>query len=86
MLARIVILVSAFVLGVSGANLTLTQNGKSDYTIVIGAEASPSERHAAQELQSFLEQISGARLPISTEMRPKMVLVGDSAVLQALHL
>ena len=86
MLARIIILVSAFALGAPGANLTLTKNGKSDYAIVIAAEASPSERHAAEELQSFLEQVSGARLPISTELRPKMVLVGNSAALQALNL
>lgn len=86
MLARIIILVSAFALCAPGANLTLTRDGKSGYTIVIAADASPSERHAAEELQSFLEQISGARLPISTETRPKMVLVGNSAALQALHL
>ncbi|HTS60389.1 MAG TPA: DUF4838 domain-containing protein, partial [Candidatus Acidoferrales bacterium] len=56
----------------------------SGYAIVIGTEASPSERHAAEEMQSFLEQISGARLPISTEAHPRMVLVGDSAPLRAL--
>jgi len=86
MLARITVLVSAAALCASGADLTLAQNGRSDYAIVISAEASPSERHAAGELQGFLERISGVRLPIATTPRPKMVLVGDSAALQALNL
>jgi hypothetical protein len=63
--ARVIALLSAFGLSASSANLILSQNGKPGYTIVIGAESSPSERHAAEELQNFLEQISGARLPIS---------------------
>jgi hypothetical protein len=61
MLARVIVLLSAFALCASGANLILAQNGKSDYTIVISTEASPSERHAAEELQKFVEQISGAQ-------------------------
>jgi len=86
MLARVIALLSLFALSASGANLILSQNGKSGYTIVIGAEASPSERHAAEELQNFLEQISGASLPISMEPRPRMVLVGNSAALRELKL
>ena len=84
--ARVMGLLSLFALSASGANLILSQNGKSGYTIVIGAEASPSERHGAEELQNFLEQMSGARLPISTEPRHKMVLVGNSAALETLNL
>jgi hypothetical protein len=86
MLARVIVLLSAFALCASGANLILAQNGKSDYTIVISTEASPSERHAAEELQKFVEQISGAQLPISMKPRPKMVLLGNSAALEALNL
>ena len=86
MLVRVIGLLSLLSLPTSAANLILSQNGKSGYTIVIGAEASPSERHAAGELQTFLEQMSGARLPISTETHPRMVLVGDSAPLRALKL
>ncbi len=84
MLARVIALFSAFALCASGANLILSQNGKSGYTIVIGTEASPSERHAAEELQTFFEQISGAKLPISTARHPRMVLVGNSEALRAL--
>ena len=41
--------------------------------MVISAEPSPSERHAAGELQKFEEQISGVTLPISTDPRPKSI-------------
>ncbi len=64
----------------------LVQDGKSDYAIVIDPNASPSERHGAQELQKFLETISGAQVPVTTEPRPKMVLVGDSPALRDLRL
>ena len=84
--ARTTALFFVFTFGAFGANVTLAQNGKSGYAIVIGTDASPSERHAAEELQNFFEQISGARLPVSTHAGPRMVLVGDSAPLRALKL
>ena len=68
------------------ANLRLVENGKSDYSIVIAPDASQSERHGAEELQKFLEQMSGARLPITTDPRRRMVLVGNSAALENLNL
>ncbi len=37
--------------------ITLAQNGKSDYSIVLADDASPSEIHGAKELQSFFEMI-----------------------------
>ena len=51
--------------------------------------ASPSEQHGAEELQKFLEEMSGARLPIVTDARRPdgdLVLVGDSKQLQKLGL
>src|ERR1700733_13340280 len=68
------------------SNLRLVENGKSDYSIVIAADTSQSERHGAEELQKFLEQMSGARLPITTDPRRRMVLVGNSAALENLNL
>jgi hypothetical protein len=50
--------------------LTLTRDGKSDYVIVTAAEALPSEQHAADELQRFLREISGAELPIVRDDQP----------------
>lgn len=65
---------------------TLARNGRSPYSIVIAPDASPSEHHAAGELQRFLEQMTGARLPIATAPSSRMVLVGDSPALQTLRL
>jgi hypothetical protein len=60
--------------------LVLAQGGRSTYSICIAESASPSERHGAEELQKFLGEISGARLPIVTDAdKPAgdLVLVGD---------
>jgi len=65
----------------------LAKAGRTDYTIVISAGASPSEKHAAQELRAFLKKITGADLPIGTEaVKGPMILVGDSPALAALGL
>ncbi len=47
--------------------LTLIDDGASDYKIVRGAAASPSEVTAATELQSYLAQISGVTLTVNTD-------------------
>lgn len=63
------------------AELTLTDNGQSDYKIVIAADAIPSERYAAEELQRYLEIMSGSNLSIVTDSgqaNPRAILVGDS--------
>lgn len=86
MLARVIASIAGVAICASGAGLVLAENGRSAYTIVIAPTASPSERHAAGELQNFLEQMSGARLPVATAPADRMVLVGDSPALQALYL
>ena len=68
----------------SAAPPQLVRNGKSAYAIVVAPDASLSERHAAEELQKFLEQISGARLPITAKAQARMVLVGRSPALDSL--
>jgi alpha-glucuronidase len=68
------------------ANLRFVENGKSNYSIVIAPDVSQSERHGAEELQKFLEEMSGARLPITAEPQPRMVLVGESPALDKLNL
>ena len=47
----------------------LFRDGKTDYTIVVAADASTSEQAAARELQQYIEQMSGARLPISSDLQ-----------------
>lgn len=67
--------------------LLMADNGRSAYRIVVGRAASPSEKHAAQELRTFLEQISGARLPVITDDEPvgaAEIILGDNAHLRAI--
>jgi hypothetical protein len=47
--------------------ITIANNGKTAYRIVIPATAIPAERYAAEELQRYLAKISGAILPIVTD-------------------
>src|SRR3989442_13807015 len=73
----------------SRAALTLANNGASRYHIVISANAIPAERYAAEELQRYLERLSGAKLPIVTDAGPvelREILLGDNAHLAKLRL
>ncbi len=61
--------------------LTLSQEGKSEYVILLPENPTPVEQAAAQELQTHLAEITGARLPILPETqapsgKPR-ILVGD---------
>lgn len=51
--------------------LTLISNSTSEYVIIRGAIASPSEITAANELQDYLKQISGVEIPIRTDTEPE---------------
>ncbi|MGA2034868.1 MAG: DUF4838 domain-containing protein [Thermoguttaceae bacterium] len=71
------------------AESVLADNGRSDYRIVIAQGASPSTRYAAEELRSFLAQISGVRLPIAVDSEPVAsheILLGQSRHLAGLGL
>lgn len=62
-----------------GANLTLVQDRRSEYRIVMPAHPSVTEKKAAEELQSFIRQISGATLPLVGDDQPavkKEIVVG----------
>ncbi|HZT30682.1 MAG TPA: DUF4838 domain-containing protein [Bryobacteraceae bacterium] len=65
--------------------IRLVEGGKSSYSIVVGRDASPSERRGAAELQRYVEEMSGARLPVvSGDQSPRgpLVLVGNSRALE----
>ena len=65
----------------------LTKNGASDYVIVLGRDASPSEHRAAAEFKRFIYEMSGAVIPYapSDASAPgKSVLIGDSPALRSL--
>jgi len=67
--------------------MIIAENGKSKYNIVIGENASPSEKHGANELQMFLKEISGAELPIATDKTPSgdhEIILGENSHLQKL--
>ena len=49
------------------AGLALATNGKSAYVIVRPAKSSPPQVYAAEELRSFVKQMTGAELPIITD-------------------
>lgn len=62
-------------------SLVLVKQGKTTYSILISESAPPSEHRAAAELQRFIEEMTGARLPIITDAEEpgtNLVLVGDS--------
>ncbi|MEO6034637.1 MAG: DUF4838 domain-containing protein [Verrucomicrobiota bacterium] len=64
----------------SSAEVTLADQGKSKYTIVVPADAIASERYAAEELQRYLEKMSGAKLPIAASSQNSSaheIILGD---------
>ena len=66
---------------------TLVKQGRSDWRIVIATNAAPAERYAAEELQRYLERISGARLAIGTEAVPAAaheIVIGKSSRLDGI--
>ncbi|MGD1101127.1 MAG: DUF4838 domain-containing protein [Terriglobia bacterium] len=67
--------------------IELARDGRSKYRIVLSRNASPSERRAADELQKFIEEMSGARLPIAPEAASrggKRIFLGQSEALDSL--
>jgi len=62
-------------------------SGQSAYQIVLADNASPSTKHGAEELQMFLQEMTGAKLPIVSDRQPqgpKEIMLGDNAHLQKL--
>jgi hypothetical protein len=62
----------------------LVRDGASRHTIVIARAAAPAERRAAEELQRFLREISGASLPLADDsrgVRGPAVFIGRSRAL-----
>jgi hypothetical protein len=69
------------------ADQVLAEGGKSAYQIVVADDASPSTKHGAEELQKFLEEMTGAKLPIVSDKQPagpKEIILGDNAHFRAL--
>ncbi|MCX6623381.1 MAG: DUF4838 domain-containing protein, partial [Acidobacteria bacterium] len=67
--------------------VTLVDKGKPLATIVVASDASPSEKRAAGELRQFVQEMSGALLPIRTEgesVAGAKILLGQSPAVEAL--
>ena len=84
---RVLALLTAGVLATASA-LDIAQRGKpDDCSIVIAENAAKPFVSAANELQTFMEQITGVKLPIVTdaaELPAKAVLIGPNKHSQAL--
>lgn len=81
----ILLLLVSYVSYAMNNSLILTQNGCTDYKIVLTRDASPSEKHAVKELQMFLKMISGVTIPIyrdNENVSGPMILVGDGPLLR----
>lgn len=83
LLLAVVLWCFAFILeSGTAAERFLIRNGQPEAEIVIASSAPRSTRLAAQELQHYLEKISGAKLEIVTQPTGKMpvtILIGTSA-------
>ena len=70
--------------------LTLVQNGLSEYPIVLPDAPTAVQQTAANELQSYLNKVSGVQLPIVSESTPsaqnsgKRIVIGPSKLSQKL--
>ena len=73
--------------GAGRADMVLVNDGRPAATIVVSARASEKVKAAARELQTYVEKISGARLPLSTDEQDHngaLILIGPSRLSQAL--
>lgn len=64
-----------------GKPFTVSVEGQARAQIVVAEKASPSTRYAAEELQRFLKEITGAELPLVTDAAPLAaheILVGKN--------
>ena len=80
---------SLFASALWAGELVLADGGKSDYQIVLADGASSSTRHGAEELQAFLAQMTGVKLPIVSDndkppIAPHEIIIGDNKHLRAI--
>ncbi|MBA2479488.1 MAG: DUF4838 domain-containing protein [Planctomycetes bacterium] len=68
-------------LDASVAPLVVISNGVSEYTVSLAADASPSERRAADEIASYLGRIGGCVLSVTSPERAQrpVIAVGPGA-------
>jgi hypothetical protein len=76
----LILLISIYsVISIFSQQLTLVENGKSDYSIIISKNAGKHERTAASILQDYVEKLSTCRLPVADDTKRKSeyeILIG----------
>ena len=69
---------------VHARELVIAERGKSpSYVIVRSAQASESEKYAAEELRDFLAKVTGVTLPLTTNAKPiprKAIVIGEATL------
>lgn len=71
---------------IEGTGKYVVENGKSDYTIVLPADAGQLLQSVATDVQNFLFNASGAMLPIQSDSNytfneeDKVIAIGDTAI------
>lgn len=76
-IAMAVVILLAFSGQSYAAGLTLVENGRTNYRIVLPEGSSPSEHRAASELNNHIRMISGATIPIVPEKTGPSILIGS---------
>ena len=75
-----------------GKNITykndqfIIDNGKTEYTIIYGENATVTEKLSAEELSKYLEKISGVKIPVCVEngeytTESKVISIGKTELL-----
>lgn len=85
--ALLVVVVAGGFRAAGASEIVLAEGGRSPFQIVIAEQATPSTRYAAEELQRFLQEMTGAKLPVVTDATPAgphEIVVGQSARLKRL--
>src|SRR6516164_6465568 len=68
-------------------DLTISAEDKRPCPIVIASEAPASERYAAEQLQSYIEEITGVKLPVVQDSALPLnreIILGENAHLRQL--
>ncbi len=63
-------LLATIPLTAQAASHQLAAGGKTKFVIIVDPQATASEQHAAKELASFLQQVTGAEFPLVTTAEP----------------
>ena len=76
----IISVILLFLLSFSVFSFDITKNGEPAATVVLSENATDAEKFAADELISYIEKISGAKLATSnTEIQGNNIFIGSAS-------